>query len=60
MKEFWSPTVDHPYEQIPLSAEVRKDLLWWVNDDNLTVSVPLQQSSPDLLLFLDASLEGWG
>ena len=36
------------------------DLQWWSDLDNLTPGVPLEIPIPDLLLYSDASDQGWG
>ncbi|XP_066965474.1 uncharacterized protein [Macrobrachium rosenbergii] len=45
---------------VPISQEVRDDLAWWLDDRNLCIGTPLSSRPPDLLLFSDASKEGWG
>lgn len=38
---------------------MRKGLLWWLDNNNLTVGVSLHITSPDFLLFSDALAKGW-
>jgi ribonuclease HI len=42
------------------SREALQAVLWWVNVDNLQKGVSIVSTTPDLRLFTDASLEGWG
>lgn len=46
--------------KVPLSEEVRKDIAWWLDDRDLTIGVPLHSPPQGILLFSDASHEGWG
>ena len=41
-----------------ISTEGRDDIIWW--RQNLTISRQIRRKEPDLELFTDASLEGWG
>ena len=59
LRSKWSRSKD-PDQLIPWTPEIREDLEWWTDDGNLLQGVPLQGSAPELLLFTDASLEGWG
>ena len=60
LKERWSPIADPRTMQVQPSAEVLLDLVWWLNEDNLRVGIPLTSPTPDILMFSDASLLGWG
>ena len=60
LKERWSPIVDPNTMKIQPSAEVLLDLVWWMNPENLEVGIPLMSPTPDILMFSDASLQGWG
>ena len=42
-----------------VSSEGRKDILWWLGNIQNSGN-PIQESSPDLTVFTDASMEGWG
>jgi hypothetical protein len=37
-----------------------QDLLWWNKPKNLLAGVPLHVPPPDVTMFSDASMEGWG
>ena len=45
---------------LPVSSDLRDDLLWWLDEDNLLMGQPIQDLPPDHLLFTDASQLGWG
>ena len=45
---------------VPVSQEVLEDLQWWSDPVNLLHGQSLEVRNPDLLLFTDASLAGWG
>jgi hypothetical protein len=36
------------------------ELVWWKKPANVLVGVPLHEPNPEVLLFTDASMEGWG
>ena len=42
------------------SQEIRQDLSWWLDRDCLELSISLEQVSPQLELWSDASDVGWG
>ena len=42
------------------TQEVRLDLEWWLNSECLELGVSLEQVSPQLDLWSDASDVGWG
>ena len=60
LKTHWSPETDPPSQPVPWSPEVKEDLTWWLTEEHLRVGVPLSSPPPDLRLFTDASLLGWG
>ena len=45
---------------ISLSGEAKADLNWWVSNMDLTEGKVLFPGEPDLIIFSDASLSGWG
>ena len=55
----WYRTLMDDSHQIPISQDIRVDLHWWTQDQHLMKGCSLAQRSPDLLLFSDASIEGW-
>lgn len=46
--------------QVPLSQEVQHDLQWWSDSSNLLQGQSLATENPDMFLYTDASLDGWG
>ena len=60
LAQHWSPETDSPTQPVPWSPEVKEDLTWWLTEENLRVGVPLSSPPPELHLFSDASLLGWG
>lgn len=59
LKEFKSSGGDLTHKT-SLSPEARKDLLWWVQQLKLHSGKSFLSSDPDLVIFSDASLSGWG
>ena len=60
LKGCWSPVVDSPFQPVPLRRDCLEDLLWWREEGRLSQGVSLMTPPPEMLLFTDASLEGWG
>ena len=60
LKQHWSQKSDITSVPVAISADVLLDLLWWMDPDHLQVGIPLSTPPPDLMLFTDASLQGWG
>ena len=46
LKDCWSPMVDDPANQIPLSQECIEAVLWWLQEDRWLSGVPLQVPVP--------------
>ena len=51
---------DSSSHQVPVSREVLEDLQWWSDPANLLQGQSLEVQNPELFLFTDASLKGWG
>ncbi|XP_064113206.1 uncharacterized protein LOC135219920 [Macrobrachium nipponense] len=56
----WKRKEQRLSDTFPISAEVKKDLIWWLDPAKLGEGVSLQQLNPQLILFSDASDLGWG
>ena len=56
----WRPNVDSLQARLPVSREFVHHLRWWDSPYLLRQGVPLLVSPPELFLFTDASLVGWG
>ena len=60
IKDRWSQA-DQPWDfHISLGPWFNKAVIQWLNRDFLFTMVPLCRPQPDLFLFTDASLVGWG
>ena len=51
---------EDPDELVRWSPEIHQDLLWWLNRERLELGMSLEQVSPQLDLWSDASNVGWG
>ena len=47
-------------QMVEWSQEVHRDLSWWLDHDRLKLGISLEQVSPQLELWSDASDVGWG
>ena len=45
---------------VPITPQVRLDLLWWAVPAHIMVGVPIQYPEPEVQILTDASLHGWG
>ena len=45
--------------KMKLSEQAKNDLTWWINNI-MNNSCPMVQTKPDLVIYSDASLKGWG
>ena len=45
---------------IPWTPQAKKAAAWWVDPDNVLIRSPLHPKDHEVLLFTDASNEGWG
>ncbi len=60
LSTYWQQNRDNPQKLVPLSPEVMDEIYWWMDERNLRRGVKLFHPGPQLTLFTDASLEGWG
>lgn len=61
LRQFWKQNDMDKGTPVPVLPETRKDLLWWSSTCHLCTGAQLGVSAtPDILLFTDASDEGWG
>ncbi|HEU5092877.1 MAG TPA: reverse transcriptase domain-containing protein, partial [Nitrospira sp.] len=52
---------NHGYEVLLVTSLIpRNSLRWWADEENLLQGVPVHDPQPELHLFTDASMEGWG
>ena len=59
LKENWSAS-GYPDTWIPWTNQITEDLAWWTDPSNLARGVPLSFPHPEMLLYTDDSMEGWG
>ena len=50
----------HPQTWVPITGQVSKSLQWWTSRDRWTPGVPFRPPSPQVTVYTDASLKGWG
>lgn len=55
-----TPTMDNYDHPVPLSAEAKLDLLWWIDNLSCNVHRPILPPTTSLTLETDASRKGWG
>lgn len=60
LQETWPQDHDDPDAPIPVNEETRQTLKWWSDPKHLLKGVPLDHSPPQVIVFTDASTEGWG
>ena len=60
LRQHWVQKQDDPDCLIPWAETCRSSLQWWMDETNLTQGTSIQTSLPELTLFTDASLVGWG
>lgn len=60
LQQIWNRKKDTDSFVFPLSTQVKQDLSWWNDRSKLDRGLSLRQRNPDLMLFSDASDEGWG
>ena len=59
LKEHWnnSKHLDH---SVPVTTALRQALKWWLRRDNLAKPCSLHPKTPQVEVYSDASLQGWG
>ncbi|XP_068250797.1 uncharacterized protein [Palaemon carinicauda] len=60
LKSHWAQQEDPPTMLVSISPDQQRDLEWWVFDTNVFRGIDLLSLPLDLMLFTDASKEGWG
>jgi hypothetical protein len=56
----WKMAVNARTDPVTISQEIIEHLRWWTSSDTLKIGVPLMKFKPDVSLFTDASMTGWG
>ncbi|XP_068200862.1 uncharacterized protein [Palaemon carinicauda] len=59
LKEAWNQR-DSPHKVVPVTKETKVVLEWWIDTSNTLKGTPFADDPPEMLLFTDASKEGWG
>ena len=57
---FYRPKTDPITLPVPISHHIRAHLLWWRTDHNVRQGVQFPHKDPQVVIFTDASNEGWG
>ena len=60
LKALWSRKTETEDVVIPISAEIKEDLKWWMVRERLLEGLDPRPQNPDLDFFADASDVGWG
>ena len=60
LRNHWCQRSGHPWTPVPQSLRCREDLRWWVQAVKENRGVSIIPQTPDLFLYTDASLQGWG
>ena len=59
LSDAWS-SEEPLFRPVRVNLAVRRDLLWWEDLRSLTQGVPIHAPTPDVSVFTDASMAGWG
>ena len=60
LKDQWNSVTQPPGHLVTMTPPATTALQWWTCRPHLTRGVSLQQTTPDVRLFTDASTVGWG
>ena len=60
LNSHWDRRYSPKQVAVPLSPVLRQELQWWRCPDNLLAGQPLLTPVPEVVMFTDASMEGWG
>ena len=60
LADFWHPISQLWEAPVPILPRLLPHLQWWLQRENLLKGLPLDPPDPNLTLFTDASLSGWG
>ena len=56
----WSPQSRSQGARVPIWEETLRELSWWLDPANVMKGMDLHPPEPQVFLFTDASLQGWG
>jgi hypothetical protein len=63
LQDQWSQHRDKQAERLWIAPEVRQEIQWWLEEENVMTGIPLQEQwdcKNQVLIFTDASLIGYG
>ena len=63
LSDQWSQFRGSPHDLVTITPEVRTEIAWWLQEENLVPGVPLNRGVnpvPLVQVFTDASRTGWG
>ena len=56
----WSPQKESQETLVPVWDSALQNIFWWLDPSNFFKGVPLHHPEPQITVFTDASIEGWG
>jgi hypothetical protein len=60
LRSLWSQSRQPQHYRVQISPEVRTAISWWMNPQNIMLGVPLHPKPPQITMYTDASVVGWG
>ena len=60
LKRQWKQTETNLNQSVQIDHLARTELRWWYDTTNLIVGAPMHPPNPDIQIFTDSSMEGWG
>ena len=60
LKRQWKQTETNFNQSVQIDHLARTELRWWYDATNLIVGAPMHPPNPDIQIFTDSSMEGWG
>ena len=60
LQDHWCQASQPPNTEVPITADIKAQLLWWTVPDNILRGAPLRFPEPNIRIFTDASTQGWG
>ena len=60
LKRQWKQTETNPNQSVQIDHLARTELRWWYDTIKLIVGAPMHPPNPDIQIFTDSSMEGWG
>jgi hypothetical protein len=60
LRSAWSQSLQSQQTVVWISPEVRAAIHWWTDPLNVMIGVPLHPTPPQITMYTDASVVGWG